>query len=273
MYEQCSDDSDENRESARVQHSGCSQRHRLQLVTGSGALAAMVLMCILGARTHHRRVATMMSSSAVMGLNEAGAESAAIAQQVAALASAKNFRNATLRPKEHLHDGNPCGDDEELFGGLCYDKCQLLTGGEYTYRQSPWSCCSQKRCTSNPFMLAKCCVHNMGLCSGYDIAGMSEGNKICPHKPGVCLADEELFLDLCYMKCSVLTNGLYPYRTAAATCCKSSGVGCFIEDGVQDGMDGQAITNATLAVGGGCGDGSWKTACKPHEPDESLTEQ
>lgn len=36
-----------------------------------------------------------------------------------------------------------------------------------------------------------------------------------------CCPEEENHLGLCYSKCSLLTNGTHPYRTATNTCCNS----------------------------------------------------
>jgi len=233
-----------------------------------GAIAAVVVVCCVVARQGAAPAAAR--ASAVTNFNSAGEAEAAAALAAADKVEENGF-GGKLTPNEHLHDGNPCNDDEEFFGGLCYERCAVLTGGSHVYRQSPWTCCNQATC-SNVFKLSTCCRHNMGMCSGFDIAGMEEGSKVCPHNPGACLADEELFLDVCYMKCSLLTNGEYPYRTASATCCKSKGIGCWVEDGAKDGLDGQAITSSSLAVGGGCGDSHLSTPCAPHSPNQTLTE-
>merc|ERR1712232_887091 len=36
-----------------------------------------------------------------------------------------------ITPDENLHDNNPCDGSEELYLGLCYTKCAVLTGGRY----------------------------------------------------------------------------------------------------------------------------------------------
>mmetsp|Transcript_94244 Transcript_94244/g.237628 ORF Transcript_94244/g.237628 Transcript_94244/m.237628 type:complete len:282 (-) Transcript_94244:205-1050(-) len=232
-----------------------------------GAIAAVVVILAVTAST---RSATSGSPSASVGLSDAGK---ATVDQATAIASAElSQANAqAVAPKEHLNDGNPCPDDEELHAGLCYAKCSTLTSGQYNFRQSAWTCCNQAKC-SNIFALSSCCKHNLGWCTGFDISGAQEGGKSCPHKPGACLADEELFLNMCYMKCSVLTGGTYPYRTAAATCCKRTDMSCMVEDGLTDGLNGQSLTNASFAVGGGCKDDNADTHCRPHMPQQSLTE-
>merc|ERR1719188_354868 len=92
-----------------------------------------------------------------------------------------------LMPVVNKNDGNPCGDDEEVYAGLCYQKCSVLAGTKHRFRQSAWMCCIKPVC--NLFSLASCCKHDFGLCSGFDIAGMKEGKTICPHKPGACFAN------------------------------------------------------------------------------------
>lgn len=52
-----------------------------------------------------------------------------------------------LKPLELLDDGNVCDTNEELFGGLCYKKCSLLTTGEAPIRTSAWTCCASHPCT------------------------------------------------------------------------------------------------------------------------------
>mmetsp|Transcript_12221 Transcript_12221/g.35038 ORF Transcript_12221/g.35038 Transcript_12221/m.35038 type:complete len:280 (-) Transcript_12221:179-1018(-) len=265
--EDISEESDRSPTSGR---GGGSRWYRVARLAGVGTIAAAALLSAGGMSTGASGVKA--NALRAVGFDDAGEQRAELALKEAG-DIAKKGGNQTLTPREHLHDGNPCADDEEFFGGLCYDKCAALTDGKYAFRQSAWSCCNKANCGPNIFALHTCCVTHMGICSGYDIAGVQEGDKICPHKPGACMADEELFLDLCYMKCSLLTKGLYPYRTAPATCCKSShGLGCLLEEGAKDGLDGQAITNAELAVGGGCGDNKDSTPCQPHEPQQSLTE-
>jgi len=138
-------------------------------------------------------------------------------------------------PGADLHDGNVCGDNEELFGGLCYKQCQLLTGGKDAIRTSPWTCCQSHPCTVNQ----KLGISARVACTGFAVAG--DGS--CPHKPGACLQDEELFLGVCYKKCSLLTNDAYPTRVTPATCCAGSGLDCL--DFRKD------YTSKEFAIGGG----------------------
>lgn len=113
---------------------------------------------------------------------------------------------------------NSCTNKEELFGGLCYKKCSLLTGGKDPIRTSPWTCCKSHPCSFNQ----KGSLGSHVACAGYDISG----DGICPHEPGHCLADEEMLLGICYKKCSLLTKQDFPHRVGPATCCKDSGLHC-----------------------------------------------
>jgi len=163
-----------------------------------------------------------------------------------------------LKPVEHMHDGNICADNEELYGGLCYGKCAVLTSGEAPIRTSSWTCCESHPCG---LWNSRGSVGTTLLCNGYDVSG--DGS--CPHKPGACLENEELHLGICYEKCSLLTNGAFPHRFAAATCCKVNGLGCFNPRNM--------MTSSAFDKGGGEGDHVAATPSAAHGPMESLTEQ
>merc|ERR1712151_254043 len=45
------------------------------------------------------------------------------------------------------------------------------------------------------------------------------------HDDNVCEDNEELYLKLCYKKCSILTDGEYPIRGTAFSCCKEEPCG------------------------------------------------
>jgi len=169
--------------------------------------------------------------------------------------------NITQSPAENMHDGNVCADDEELFGGLCYKQCSVLTGGVYPERTSSWSC--WKGGDSSKIFDVKVGSKIPMPCEDYDVAGDSMGGG-CPHSPGACLKDEEIFLNVCYKQCTILTNGAYPYRVAAATCCKEKGFSCL---GFWNSK-----TDQDFRVGGGKGDGDERTPAGMHSPLESLTE-
>jgi len=186
--------------------------------------------------------------------------------------------DAYLKPLESRHDGNVCDTEEELWGGLCYRRCALLTGGQRPIRKGPWTCCNHQPCNNikqvaektlvDPVAAAKMCLgHCDGsfgssvICNGYDISG--DGS--CPHKPGACLTDEELYLGICYKKCTLLTNGTHPYRSAPATCCsEKSELRCM--------KAGASITDAAFNTGGGAGDSAHDASARSHLPDQALTE-
>jgi len=144
-----------------------------------------------------------------------------------------------LKKPNDMQDGNFCEDDEEEHASLCYKKCALITDGTYPFRGTAFSCCRKKPCTlmNSHFQMST-------PCSGYDIAGDKAGNG-CPHARGACYADEEYHIDMCYMKCVLLTNGTHGYRTAAETCCKFKGAyQCM-------GHVNSSWTSPMFAVGGG----------------------
>jgi len=162
-----------------------------------------------------------------------------------------------LKPVEGMHDGNLCDASEELYGGLCYKRCDLLTHAQAPIRTSSWTCCEGHPCS---FSNQRGSIGTSLLCNGYDV----DGKGGCPHKPGACLLDEELHLGVCYKKCSILTEGVFPNRVAAATCCKTKGLGCL--DIRND------KTSDSFAVGGGAGDHDGSTPNQAHLPMQSLTE-
>jgi hypothetical protein len=165
---------------------------------------------------------------------------------------------ASLKPSYDLHDGNACQDLEEPFGGLCYKKCSLLTGGENPIRTSPWTCCHEHPCGLHN---QKGTIGHEILCDGYDIS--ADGS--CPHKPGACLDDEEIFLGICYKKCSILTSGKFIHRVTPVSCCTRTGVDCFDFT--------KTRSRLTYAVGGGKGDNDPSTPKFLHLPQASLTEE
>lgn len=148
---------------------------------------------------------------------------------------------------------NACFETEELFEHLCYRRCSLLTNGTFPLRTTAWSCCNAED-------IKDCFVNNqdrdLGLCSGYDVGGDGQS---CPHAPGKCLDDEELFLGQCYAKCSVLTHGAKPFRTSPISCCETKfALSCF--------SPSQVSVSPGFAGGGGKGDGNPATPGEVHEP-------
>jgi len=110
-----------------------------------------------------------------------------------------------LRPNVDLHNGNRCSDDEEDFLGLCYKKCDYFAEGKYPFRISAWQCCNhQPPCRFGDYIMTQ-----GQPCSGFGVLGDSMGNG-CPHSPGGCFKDEELFGDICYLAAVSLPMGSCP---------------------------------------------------------------
>jgi len=147
-----------------------------------------------------------------------------------------------LRPNVDLHNGNRCADDEEEHAGLCYKTCGRFLEGRYPFRISAWQCCKHKPpCEKSDIMTSG------QPCSGFGVSGDSMGNG-CPHSPGGCFKDEELFGDVCYLRCGILTYGVLPYRGSPVACCNASQPLTLLEAGACD-------TDLRYDVGGGLGGG------------------
>jgi len=114
----------------------------------------------------------------------------------------------------------------------------------------------------------ECCAHkppcltgasiNTKVCDGYSVSSDIVGGG-CPHTPGGCLKDEELFEGMCYMRCSLLTYGMLKYRGSSSSCCKQRFLFNMLEPGVCD-------TDAKYDIGGGQGDGDQSTPSTAHMP-------
>jgi hypothetical protein len=151
----------------------------------------------------------------------------------------KGLRGKSLTGRNNsLQDGNPCPDDEESFGGLCYQTCTTLTAGKFPIRTTAFSCCMNEPCS---FFNSKF-SSPLHYCQGFDVGGHDTYG--CPHGPGDCLVNEEFQMGSCYKMCAVLTDGEYPYRSSADSCCsKNDYVEC---------LDPQNyVSDATFDVGGG----------------------
>eukprot|EP00930_Biecheleria_cincta_P015383 TRINITY_DN1285_c0_g1_i1.p1 TRINITY_DN1285_c0_g1~~TRINITY_DN1285_c0_g1_i1.p1 ORF type:complete len:486 (-),score=104.37 TRINITY_DN1285_c0_g1_i1:165-1622(-) len=203
-------------------------------------------------------ISKMLSTVPATAASQAPATAAAAAAVAAAESAATTMSpiHSELAPKMSIGDGNPCPDDEESSAGLCFKKCSDLTGGTHPIRTSAFSCCRAKPCS-----ISNTQTH-MGMCWGFDVAADSQSSK-CPQPPGACLTDEDSFDDMCYKKCSDLTNGAYPHRVAAATCCKTTGWGCWLLSNLK--------TDTLFTQGGGAGDGNSGTPAEGHPPFVALT--
>jgi len=148
-----------------------------------------------------------------------------------------------------------------MYLGLCYTKCSVLTGIPTAHRVTAFSCCTRNDCHRN---ILKMKTVSLLPCHGFDVSSADEG-KACPHAEGVCLENEEQFLGSCYEKCELLTEGKFPKRTGAASCCDPDATGGCL-----------AFWNDESAgkfnVGGGRGDDDPSTPSQPHWPLKSVTE-
>lgn len=164
-----------------------------------------------------------------------------------------------LRPQFNLTDGNPCPDDEEVHGGLCYSKCSTLTQGKFPNRESAWTCCKDKPPCGSPGSGDT----QMDVCAGYDTSSYAVDS--CPHPVGSCLLNEELFNGYCYKKCALITFGVLPHRRGPSSCCNVKATFAFLD---AEGCD----TNSwDYSVGGGKGYHALQP-CEVHQPLPLLTE-
>jgi len=160
-----------------------------------------------------------------------------------------------------MNDGNPCPDTEEDFGGMCYQRCQDLTGGAHPIRTSAFSCCKGHPCNAFNSVF----TNPVKFCRGLDVGGRQKGWG-CPHAPGDCLLNEEFHLGSCYKKCLVLTDGAYPYRRSADSCCT-------LNDYLDCLQARNVWTDASFDIGGGDGDEVLQAeAGLVHAPIPSLAE-
>ncbi|CAJ1373480.1 unnamed protein product, partial [Effrenium voratum] len=114
-----------------------------------------------------------------------------------------------------------CEDDEDIFNGLCYAKCSVLTYGQAKIRTGPDSCCT---CEKGPLSWACCALPWNALSdAGFAVALDDSGLDGSPHPPGMsvrCSQGEELFAGICYKSCADVTEGKMPHRVNADSCCK-----------------------------------------------------
>merc|ERR1712032_1698150 len=120
----------------------------------------------------------------------------------------------------------PCGSNEEEFMGMCYKKCSLLTHGKFSHRILPNACCKPSTTQESRGPCASFTPSDISYKmpipgQGYTIGGDTQnGTPEMPHPTGSCDSNEEGHLGWCFKKCSLLTNGKYPYRVMANTRCK-----------------------------------------------------
>lgn len=121
----------------------------------------------------------------------------------------------TLEAMQTVPDYWPCRKGEEIFGNLCYKTCGSLTDGSLPYRWDGCTCCSELPCplfVAGKFNL-NCTMLNKNSTGGDPIAPQL---TVCENP------DEELFMGLCYLKCSVLTYARLPIRTGMNTCSRNN---------------------------------------------------
>lgn len=120
-----------------------------------------------------------------------------------------------------------CNEDEELHDSLCYKRCAILTEGREPVRVSAFQCCAHEApCTGELDI-------EPTLCGGYAVGGSASGNG-CAREPARCLQSEEFEGGLCYMRCSLLTYGVLPFRSTSDSCCKSQSPLAMLELGACD---------------------------------------
>eukprot|EP00438_Fugacium_kawagutii_P016632 Skav205652 [mRNA] locus=scaffold458:167059:187392:+ [translate_table: standard] len=134
--------------------------------------------------------------------------------------------------------GPHCLKDEEIFAGICYMKCSLLTGGRAPFRVANTACCQQE----NQFFCSLL-QSQTAISASLAVGGGAAIHNI-PHAPGVggiCDLDEEPYQGLCYPKCTDLTEGKSPNRVGSFQCCSGSKVDC---------LNGKGTISSATAYGG-----------------------
>jgi len=139
------------------------------------------------------------------------------------------------------YNGWPCREGEELFFGHCYKSCDAETNGTHPNRNDDCTCCMDSPCISGS-------SRTLNDCARFDV-NMDGERPMQPLLPDCPYANEEIFEGLCYTKCTVMTKGLFPFRTAMNTC-----------------SNGKYGGNWTMGFGPCSGFGIGGTKCAPHIP-------
>lgn len=156
-------------------------------------------------------------------------------------------KSVVPRPKSSadLWPGWPCGPTEELYDSECFLSCDNITDGALPFRAEPCKCCKNSTCLlSPPPPDAESAID----CKRFDKAADGRGAHQ-PMLPDCPYEDEEIFEGLCYTRCSLLTMGKYPIRTAMNTCANHDYGGEW-----------------SLGFGPCSGFGIGGTKCLPHQP-------
>mmetsp|Transcript_84043 Transcript_84043/g.151694 ORF Transcript_84043/g.151694 Transcript_84043/m.151694 type:complete len:264 (-) Transcript_84043:81-872(-) len=86
------------------------------------------------------------------------------------------------------------------------------------------------------------------------------------HDGNFCGTDEEEFAGLCYMKCSILTQGTHPTRTSSFSCCAATdSTKCFIHN--------QQVQLKTCGGFDVSGNVNGQTSACPHQEGTCLTDE
>lgn len=171
---------------------------------------------------------------------------------------------------EYLTDGNVCRDTEELYGGVCYRKCECFMNVAGAVRKSAFSCCNPLVADcSNDLDFLKWSTPSLVPCEGYAVSS-ADDTSACSHLPGACRSTDEQNFQMCYKKCSSFDSSAYPFRVAAATCCavdpKVDIFACLPFFG------SASKTDAKYNIGGGCDDSNPGAPCLPYLPLLEQTE-
>lgn len=140
-----------------------------------------------------------------------------------------------------LYVGWPCKKDERLFQNLCYIDCGKATEDQHPFRVDSCTCCKEVPCVQLAGRFTK-------NCEQLDV-GDDDFRPAPPPLPNCHTPNEELFMGLCYKKCSILTKSKYPTRTGMNTC-SSAAFGA----------------NWTMGIGPCSGFGIGGDNCLPHIP-------
>lgn len=179
-----------------------SSRRRMAVASVAAAIGLVACVALLGSRGAGRD-ASVEDLVQLEQISSYGQSSNMVTQQaIQAVQAPIDKTLQALSPKENLHDNNPCADDEELFEGLCYAKCSILSAGMKPVRCAAHICEPLDSNGEHKCQLSETAITSilsspsLMPCHGYDIAGTREGRKRCPHSPGACLKDEELYLGI-----------------------------------------------------------------------------